>query len=115
VERQLDWYVREAPDLSQQFGFRSIRTVGWLLVLATAEVDASIRKNRDAIDRRFPARARAMRGLLTAGDVNAPADGIALIDPRARRRNWLIPSQSDGRRSRSPYIDYADAARRLAS
>ncbi|HEV8697917.1 MAG TPA: hypothetical protein VGQ89_09505 [Candidatus Limnocylindrales bacterium] len=115
VERQVDWYVREAPAIARQFGFLPTRTVGWLLVLATAEVDGAIRTNRDAIARRFPARARSMRRLLTPGDTIVPADGIALIDPRARRRNWLIPSQLDGRRSRLPYTGYADAARLLAA
>jgi hypothetical protein len=41
--------------------------------------------------------------------------GLALIDPTSRRRDWLLPSRSDGRRTRAPYMDYADAARRLAS
>jgi transcriptional regulator with XRE-family HTH domain len=115
VERQLDWYVHEAPALARRFAFRPIGTIGWLLVLATAEFDGAIRTNRDAIARRFPARARSMGRLLLPGDAIEPADGIALIDPRARRRNWLIPTQLDGRRSRLPYTGYADAARRLAS
>jgi hypothetical protein len=39
--------------------------------------------------------------------------GLALVDPTSRRRDWLLPTRSDGRRSSLPYRDYADAARRL--
>jgi hypothetical protein len=39
--------------------------------------------------------------------------GLALCDPASRRREWLIRTRLDGRRSELPYRDYADAARRL--
>lgn len=115
VERQLDWYVREAPSIVRAYGIRPRRTVGWLLMLATADVEESIRSNRDVVNRRFPIRAHAMRGVVNGDDVDADHDGIALIDPRSRRHAWLIPSRLDGRRSAAPYADYAAAARAMSA
>jgi len=114
IERQLDWYVREAPHVARARGLRPVRTIGWLLVLATKASDVAVRRNRDALDRRMPARARDMRALLAGGD--APlADGIALIDPCSRRRDWLMPTQLDGRRSKAPYLDLAAARQRMSA
>jgi hypothetical protein len=33
---------------------------------------------------------------------------LAMIDPSSRRREWLIRTAVDGRRSAAPYADYAD-------
>ena len=38
--------------------------------------------------------------------------GLAMIDPSSRRREWLIRTTVDGRRSAAPYVDYADFMRR---
>jgi transcriptional regulator with XRE-family HTH domain len=119
IERQLDWYKREAA--ARIFGIRPVRTVGWLLLLATAEVDAAIHRNGDAFDIRFAARAGAMRSLVageaepTLDDSGATVDGIALIDPRRRRRDWLMPSRADGRRSPAPYASYAAAVAAMSA
>ncbi|MEX1172245.1 MAG: helix-turn-helix domain-containing protein [Chloroflexota bacterium] len=126
IERQIAWYEREAPGLARNLGWRVDRIFTWLLLLASDEVDKGIRENRDALADGFPMRAPAMRGLLH-GEAAATGDrdprsrhgaiiatrGLALIDPRSRRRDWLIASRVDGRRSPAPYRDYADAARRL--
>jgi hypothetical protein len=114
VERQLDWYMREAPAIARDLGWQPTRTVGWVLALATADIDETIRRNRDVIDRAFPGRTRDLAGLLAGGDAAPPDRGIALIDPRNRRRNWLIPSRIDGRRSLAPYRDIAEAARLMS-
>ena len=112
IERQLDWYKREAVSASRVFGVRPVRTIGWLLFLATGEVDAAIHRNQDAFAVRFVARARAMQALVAGEDAAdlTLADGMALIDPHRRRRDWLMPSRLDGRRSPAPYASYADAA-----
>jgi transcriptional regulator with XRE-family HTH domain len=109
IERQLDWYLLEAPTIASRFGWRPVRTIGWVLALATADVDESIRRNRDVIDDAFPARARELNALLLGGDVVDIRRGIALIDPRSRRRAWLISSRVDGRRSLAPYRDTGQA------
>jgi DNA-binding XRE family transcriptional regulator len=115
VERQLDWYVREAPTLVPGAGIRPIQTVGWLLTLASTQVDDAIRRNRDALRAGFPDRAIDMRALLAGDEAPVRSRGLALIDPRSRRREWLIPSRADGRRSAAPYADYAAAARTMSA
>ena len=114
IERQLGWYTREAPSVARGLGFRPVRTMGWLLILATTETDDAIRRNRDAIDRRFGIRAVEMRSLANGGS-GTTGDGIALIDPRRRRRVWLMPTVADGRRIKAPYADYADAVRAMSA
>lgn len=116
VERHIGWYERSAFGVAMGFGWRPRHVASWLLVLATAEADAFVRANRDIVARAFPMRAIEMAGLV-AGDTRpeAGARGLALIDPRSRRREWLIRCRSDGRRSAAPFIDHADAARRLAA
>ncbi len=109
IERQLDWYVREGPAIARDLGWRPVRTIGWVLALAAADVDEALRRNRDVIDRAFPARARDMRVTLDAGDGASAIRAIALIDPANRRREWIIPTRLDGRRSMAPYRDARDA------
>jgi transcriptional regulator with XRE-family HTH domain len=128
VERQLAWYERNALAVARRFGWSVRRVRSWLLVLASDDVDATIRANRDVLRSAFPGRASTMRLELAAGPLRAstaiagqPRDpggravhrGIALVDPCSRRREWLIPSRIDGRRRGAPYRDYADAAMRL--
>ena len=108
IERQLDWYERSAPDLARErdWDVRSMRSV--VLLLASEEVERSLVANRDVLGLAFPLRS----------DVIDPTDevgrGLALIDPRSRRRDWLMRSRIDGRRGVVPYRNYADAASRLA-
>lgn len=108
IERQLDWYQREAPTTARAFGWRPVRTVAWVLALASAEVDETLRRNRDAVARAFPARARDLSTFLAGAEI-APTRGIALVDPRNRRKNWLISTRSDGRRISLPYKNSMDA------
>ena len=63
---------------------------------------------RAAIDAAFPVRAAEMTALLVDPSRLRRARGLALIDPRSRRRTWLIRSRIDGRRSDLPYRGYAD-------
>lgn len=108
IERQLDWYEREAPSIAREFGWRPLRISSWLLALATADVDDALRRNRDVIDAAFPERARNLARLLT-GEEQPAGRGVALVDPHSRRRNWLVPTRIDGRRSMAPYVGLADA------
>jgi transcriptional regulator with XRE-family HTH domain len=108
IERQLDWYEREAPLVARRFGWRPLRVSSWLLALATADVDEAMRRNRDVVDAAFPGRASDLGRLLTGEDEHS-GRGVALVDPRNRRRSWLIPSRIDGRRSKAPYGGIADA------
>ena len=106
VERTLGWYQREAWGAAKARGWRPARVAGWLLVLATEASDDRIRVNREALAVAFPGR---VPGLLDS----LPARALAMIDPSSRRRDWLIRSRVDGRRSVAPYRDYADFMRSI--
>jgi len=102
VERTLTWYKRESWAAARRLGWRPQRVRPWLLVLATEANDARLRDNRAAVGQSFPARSMDM--LEPAGT----GGGVALIDPRSRRREWLIRARIDGRRTSPPYRDYAE-------
>jgi len=102
IERTLAWYEREAWAAARRLGWRPRRAASWLLALATEQAEARIRANRESLGRGFPNRAGRM--LATPIPVGR---GLALVDPRSRRRDWLIRSQVDGRRKPPPYANYA--------
>ncbi|HEV8403410.1 MAG TPA: helix-turn-helix transcriptional regulator [Candidatus Limnocylindrales bacterium] len=113
IERQMAWYERSAFRVARELGWEPRRVVGWLLVLASVEVDDSMRANREVMDRAFPVRAPEMTAMIDTPRDARPGRGIALIDPASRRRNWLIRTRADGRRTKAPYQGYADAVRRF--
>jgi transcriptional regulator with XRE-family HTH domain len=117
AERQLAWYERMGPELARQRGWQVRRVRSWLLVLASEEVETSIRMNRQVLGLAFPIRAMAMRRQLVdarpgLGSPETDGRGLALIDPTSRRRDWLLSSRLDGRRGPAPFRDDADAAAR---
>lgn len=116
LERQLGRYERVAQGLARERGWEATQVITWLVLLASDESDAAIRMNRDVLEHAFPVRAGTMLAVV-GGMVDPERDrrSLALIDPSSRRRDWLIRSRSDGRRSPAPYRDYADAANRLRS
>lgn len=113
VERQLGWYERSAFMVASGLGWHPRQVASWLLVLASDQVETVIHQNRELLARVFPVRAREMAAGLVPGEHMTSRRGVALIDPVSRRRAWLMRSRTDGRRSPAPYVDYADAARRL--
>jgi DNA-binding XRE family transcriptional regulator len=116
VERQLGWYERSALHLAREVGWRADRVAGWLIALASDEIEAAIRANSHGLTAAFPMRADDMTRVLAGGLLPGPSSrGVALIDPSSRRREWLLKSRSDGRRTAAPYRGYADAARRFGS
>lgn len=115
VERQLGWYGRAAAASARRHGWRPRRIVSWLLALASDEVDLVIHNNGDLMGQSFPTRAREMMAWLMDDHQRAVGRGLALLDPSSKRREWLIRSRLDGRRSRAPFVDYADAVRRLSN
>ncbi|HEV8280540.1 MAG TPA: helix-turn-helix domain-containing protein [Candidatus Limnocylindrales bacterium] len=116
IERQLAWYERSALEVGRQFDWQPRTVTSWLLLLASDEVEDGLRRYRDLIRIAFPRRAAEMRiDVLQPERLAVSPRGLALIDPTSRRRDWLLPSRSEGRRTQAPYRDYADAARRLAS
>jgi len=108
IERSMDWYTRAAMNAARRLGWRPFRIGSWLVALASDEVETRIHDDRLTIDAAFPVRAAEMTALLVDSSRLRPARGLALIDPRSRRRTWLIRSRIDGRRSDLPYRGYAD-------
>lgn len=114
LERQIGWYERSAVDAARSLGWQSSRVVTWLVVLATAENEATILGNRAIFDLAFPVRATAASAWLRDGGAPPQGRALSLIDPASRRRDWLIRTRLDGRRSEPPYRDHRDAIRLVA-
>ena len=64
VERQLAWYQRSASTVARRLGWRPAQVIGWLLALATDEVEDVLRLNWDLFAGGFQRRAHEMGGLL---------------------------------------------------
>jgi hypothetical protein len=111
IQRTIAWYEREAWDAARRLDWRPRTVTSALLILCSTENDARVRTNREVLDQAFPVRARELRlWLAESGAAVPPKRGLAMIDPRTRRADWLRPATSDGRRSRAPYADYRAAA-----
>jgi len=107
IERSIDWHTRAARRAAQRLGWQPRRVGAGVLALAT-EVENELLRNRVVWDSGFPRRARGMAEDLIAPERIVERRGLALIDPRSRRRDWLIRARVDGRRSAAPYRGYAD-------
>jgi len=114
IERQLGWYERRAFEVARDLGWHPRRLTAWLLLLASDDVDAAIRANREALGTAFAMRAPEMLASLEGRSARV-GRGLALIDPTSRRQGWLIRARVDGRRSAAPFRDYANAAARFTS
>lgn len=115
IERQLDWYIREGPAVARALGWRPATTIGWMLALATSDVDEALRRNRQVVDRALPGRAVDLRRILD-GQANVPGmRGVALIDPRNRRRTWILAARIDGRRTLAPFRSSGDARKAMSA
>ena len=118
LQRQIARYERAAWDAARALGWRPRAVTGTALVLATDANDRRMATERAWFDREFTLRHRELMSL-----AEAPRDppargrrGIAMIDPRTRRRAWLLPTWLDHRRRPAPYADRAGflAGRRAA-
>ncbi len=115
LERQVGWYERVARRIARDQGWQPRRIVTWLLALSTEQNEQALTQNRDVIDLAFPVRAPSMDALLEDPDASLSGGrAVALIDPRRRRRSWLIRPKLDGGRASTPYRDYREAAVSLA-
>lgn len=110
LERQLSWYERLAPNAARRAGWTARRTASIVLALAAEEVERIALAHRELLAMAFPERAPTIRALVADPGSPMSGRGFALIDPRSRRRDWLLRTALDGRRSRLPYRGYADAA-----
>jgi hypothetical protein len=117
LQRQVGWYEREAREAARRLGW-TVRAVVTCAVLLDSEAIASaLRFNRATFEQEFPIRASELDVILREG-ADAPAftslrRGVAVIDPRSRRKRWLRPTAIDRRRSNAAYLGYADFLARL--
>jgi transcriptional regulator with XRE-family HTH domain len=112
LDRQIGWYRRVVATVIPS-AWRPARTMSWLLVLSTSEADQAIGRHREVFEQAFPLRAPRMREIVAGSTLEVGERGVALIDPRSRRRDWLIATRVDGRRTPLPYQDRAGTARIL--
>ena len=106
IERAAARYGRAAWAAANRLGWRPTVVRSWLLVLATDANEERIAANHEALGQSFPNRSMAMLDNVAIGA------GLALIDPRSRRTQWLMRARADGRRTAAPYRSYADFVRR---
>lgn len=107
LERQLGWYLREAPGAAARLGWRPTTVAGIVALLATTAVDGAVLANRTPLAAAFPIRGRAVREALLHGAALA-GRGLVMIDPARRGPTALMVAAADGRRTLAPYRDYAD-------
>jgi transcriptional regulator with XRE-family HTH domain len=116
--RSLGWVTALEVEMARQpalaLGWRPRRSALVVMALASEEVDRVVRAHRDLLSFAFPIRAREIARGLADPALLTSEWGLALIDPASRRADWLIRTGVDGRRSRLPYADYADAIRPAA-
>jgi transcriptional regulator with XRE-family HTH domain len=111
--RTAAWYRREAPAAARRLGWTASRVVLGLLALASSDNDERLARQRALIGELFPDDASALETLIE-GVINPPPLGaVAMVDPRARKRRWLIRVRCDGRRTQAPYAGYREAASAL--
>ena len=108
IERSLDWHARGARKAAEKLGWRPRAMSSWVLALATDEVEDALHRNRTLWATAAPLRAPVMAERVRTPQGPSDGRGFALIDPRSRRRSWLIRARVDGRRSAAPYRGYAD-------
>jgi len=114
IHRTMGWYERSAWSAARTLGWRPASVSKALLVLDTVENEARVRANEAVLREAFPSRGTAVRDwLLRAG--GRPIAGLAMIDPRSRRGDWLRSTRTDGRRTAAAYADNREAAAALRS
>lgn len=117
LQRSLSWYTREAPRAALRLGWRPRRVVGCVLLLATDGNERRLQANRAGLEQAFPCRYEALMALIYDPNSRSgtPGLGIGMIDPASSRQRWIGPARIDGRRTPSPYSDYAGFMRRRSA
>jgi transcriptional regulator with XRE-family HTH domain len=110
IQRTVGWYGREAVNAARRLEWRPRTTTTALLVLCSADNDGAIRQNHDILRGSFPGMTRGLLDWITVAGTPVPAPSMAMLDPSSRRRDWLRPTVSEGRRTSAPYANYAEAA-----
>jgi hypothetical protein len=114
AQRQVEWHEREAWSAARALGWRPRLIRSALFLLATERNDARVLENGELLRQAFPVRASSFNAWIRDPSHVRPPSGraLAMIDPLCRRRVWLRPTRSDGRRSTAKDTDYAGFMRR---
>lgn len=109
TQRQLGWYEGQAWAAARARGWRVDRLVVVLILLMTEWNEELVARNSTLLRQWLPTRAtRLQRAVDDPGALEYRITrGLAMVDPRSRRRAWLRPTRVDGRRTPAPYADYA--------
>jgi transcriptional regulator with XRE-family HTH domain len=111
VQRQVDWYEREAPYIGRRLGWQPSRIIAAVVCLDTASIAHRLREHQALLATAFPGDAHAFAMWLT--DPAVPFDGrrtLAVTDLAPHRGLALAPSHLQGRRRAPVYESYAAAA-----
>ena len=114
VQRTMGWYEREAWAAARALGWRPTVVGSAVLLLASEANDEAVRANRDLLAQACPTRASELGRWLDQPTGRPMRRALAMIDPFSRRRQWLRPTRTDGRRSTAPWVGYADCAQAIA-
>jgi hypothetical protein len=105
LERQVERYASRCLDVARRLGWRVQELAVVVLVLATADADAFLIANREAMAGAFPVRGREGVGcVLDRGTIRGRV--LLMLDPLRRGRRALGRARVDGRRTAAPYRDY---------
>jgi hypothetical protein len=113
VQRQVNWYVREAISAARSIGWRARSASGLLLLLDTRANAEVLVANSGLFRGAFPARAPDLRTWLASPGDRPLRPGLAAVDPLSRRWAWLKATVVDGRRTAASYADYSDFMRQV--
>jgi transcriptional regulator with XRE-family HTH domain len=110
VQRQLGWYERAAFRAAARHGWRPRRIVVGLYLLMTEANDEAIRLHVAVLRQAFPGGAHDLLAALEGASVLGLGHpwALGMIDPLSRRRDWIQPSRSSGRKRPARYASYAD-------
>jgi transcriptional regulator with XRE-family HTH domain len=113
IQRTISWYESQAWAAARRFGWTPRRLCSGLLLVCTTENDRRVADNWPLLQQAFPGTPHSLSQWLDDPRAQLPARAMAMIDPTSRRRDWLRPTRSHGRRSIARYRDYADIAASL--
>jgi transcriptional regulator with XRE-family HTH domain len=107
IDRQIGLAERGAWAAAHARGWRPRAVVPALLLLSTRENDRRLVENRPYFEARYRMRAGGLQAIVDgkASLETLRVRAVAMIDPRSRRRGWLVPTWLDGRRTPARHPD----------
>jgi transcriptional regulator with XRE-family HTH domain len=115
LQRQMSFYLREAPWAARRAGWQPRRIVGFVVALDTDLVAEALRANGGLLRGAFPGKPDEFLAWLESPRVEPPRGVTVVVSDLARHQGiGLRASALHTRSMRTAYADYADAAAALA-